>query len=97
MLKRYAKWDKISDGLLKPIEYNSLTNLDLRKGALNLIPKNIHQIWLKETPPPQNFEKLQKPIKEVNRDFKYTLWSLGHLNPNNFPLCYHLVARALDH
>lgn len=47
MINRYYKWDKIKDNKLKPIKYNSLTNLNLRRGALDLIPKKLHQIWLK--------------------------------------------------
>lgn len=48
ILKKLAKWDKIKDYVLIPIKYNSLTNLDLRRGALDNIPKIIHQIWFKD-------------------------------------------------
>lgn len=48
MLKKLSKWDKIKDNILVPIKYNSLTNLDLRRGTLDNIPKIIHQIWFKE-------------------------------------------------
>ena len=97
MVRNYFRWDKILDEHLKPIEYNSLTNLDLRKRTLNLIPKSIHQVWLKETPLPEQSEKLQQTIKQVYKDYKYTLWGIERLNPYDFPLSYHLIARVLDY
>lgn len=47
LLQKYSKWDKIKDNILVPIKHNSLTNLDLRRGALDNIPKIIHQIWFR--------------------------------------------------
>lgn len=48
MISRYSRWDPINDNILRPNPYNSLTNPSLRRNAYNIIPKNIHQIWLKK-------------------------------------------------
>lgn len=96
-IKKYYRWDKIDDNQLKPILYNSLTNLDLRRGALDLIAKNIHQVWLRNEPLPKGVIKLQKTIKQANKDYNYTLWDLKMLNPNDFPLSYGLLGRIFEH
>jgi mannosyltransferase OCH1-like enzyme len=62
-LQKYGRWDKIKDNILLPIKFNSLTNLDLRRGSLNLIPKIIHQIWFRETEVSSKIKKLQSTIK----------------------------------
>lgn len=33
-LKTYSRWNSLKDNILKPLPYNSLTNLDLRRGNL---------------------------------------------------------------
>lgn len=33
-LKTYSRWNILKDNILKPLAYNSLTNLDLRRGNL---------------------------------------------------------------
>ena len=33
-LKTYPRWNILKDNILKPLAYNSLTNLDLRRGNL---------------------------------------------------------------
>lgn len=33
-IKTYSRWNSLKDNILKPLAYNSLTNLDLRRGNL---------------------------------------------------------------
>ena len=63
MLSRYSRWDPINDNILRPNPYNSLTNPSLRRNAYNIIPKNIHQIWLKKQPIPDKTQNMQKTIQ----------------------------------
>jgi len=94
-LQKYSRWPKMQDNTLQPIPYNSLTNLDLRRGNLNQIPKIIHQVWFKDEEIPQNIQTLQNSIKEMNKGYEYKLWKKENLTSYDFPLSYALIARTL--
>jgi mannosyltransferase OCH1-like enzyme len=61
-LQKYSRWPKMQNNILRPIAYNSLTNMDLRKGNLNQIPKIIHQVWFKDEEIPESIQVLQSSI-----------------------------------
>lgn len=48
ILSKYSRWGQVQNNVLTPIQFNSLTNLYLRRGALDEIPKIIHQVWFKD-------------------------------------------------
>jgi hypothetical protein len=96
-LNSYEKWDQIHDNILKPLPFNPLTNLELRRGTLNSIPKIIHQVWFKDEEIPENIRKLQKTIQEVNSDFKYMLWTKENLTSHEFPMSHPHLVRTLEH
>jgi mannosyltransferase OCH1-like enzyme len=62
----------------------------LNESGVNLIPKNIHQIWL-GSPLPQALHKLTQTIQETNPGFTYRLWTdadVATLEFNNRELLY---------
>jgi mannosyltransferase OCH1-like enzyme len=58
--------------------------LDARKGMPQVIPKKIHQTWIKGEM--ANFKKfLIKRLKDAHPDYEYFLWTEQNITRENFP------------
>jgi mannosyltransferase OCH1-like enzyme len=58
--------------------------LAARKGMPDLIPRKIHQIWVRGEIP--NFKQfLMKRLRDAHPDYEYFLWTEDNITRENFP------------